>query len=42
VVFATRGARRAYLRYVEHPEASKRHRLLEISGRSRKLVRYAG
>ena len=28
--------------YVEHPEASKRHRLLHIAGRSSGVVRSAG
>ena len=29
-------------RYVEQPDASKRHRLQHIAGRSREVVRYAG
>jgi hypothetical protein len=40
--FLTRGARSAYLRYVEHPEARKHGWVRHIAGRSRKLVRYAG
>jgi len=42
VGFSTRGARSAYLRYVEHPEARKNSWVRCIAGRSRKLVRYAG
>ena len=42
VGFSTRGARSAYLRYVEHPEARKHLWVRCIAGRSRKLVRYAG
>jgi len=42
VGFSTRGARSAYLRYVEHPEARKHRWVWCITGRSRKLVRYEG
>jgi len=42
VGFATRGARSAYLQYVEHPEARKHRWVRHIGARSRKLVRYAG
>jgi len=42
VGFSTRGARSAYLRYVEHPEARKDRWVLFIAGRNRKLVRYTG
>jgi hypothetical protein len=42
VGFSTRGARSAYLRYVEHPDARKERWVRYIAGRSRKLVRYAG
>jgi len=42
VGFSTRGARSAYLRYVEHPEARKGRWVRYIAGRSRKLVRSAG
>jgi len=38
VVFATRGPRRRTWRYVEQPDGSKRRRLPQISGRSRRLV----
>jgi hypothetical protein len=41
-VFSTRGARSAYLRYVEHREARKQRWVRCIGVRSRKLVRYAG
>ena len=42
VGFTTRGARSAYSKYVEHPEARKHRWVRCIAGRSRKLVRYAG
>jgi len=42
VEFATRGARSAYLQYVEHPEARKHRWVGYIGARSRKLVRKAG
>jgi hypothetical protein len=42
VGFSTRGARSAYLRYVEHTEARKHRWVRCIGARSRKLVRYAG
>ncbi len=42
VGFSIRGARSAYLRYVEHPEARKHCWVRCIVDHSRKLVRYAG
>ena len=42
VGFSIRGARSAYSRYVEHPEARKDRWVRYIAGRSRNLVRYAG
>jgi hypothetical protein len=42
VEFSIRGARSAYLRYVEHPEARKHRWVRRIASRSRKLVRNAG
>jgi len=42
VGFSTRGARSAYLQYVEHLEARKHRWAQCIDARSRKLVRYAG
>ncbi len=42
VGFSTRGARSAYLQYVEHPEARKHRWVRCIVARSRDLVRYAG
>ena len=38
----TSRGRSAYLQYVEHPDGSKRRKLLQICGRSRRLVRFAG
>jgi len=41
-VLAVRRAPRAYLRYVEHPDARKRCRLRHPAGRSSEVVRSAG
>jgi hypothetical protein len=38
VGFSARGARSAYLRYVEHPEARTHRWMRCIAGRSRKLM----
>ncbi len=42
VVFSTRGARSRTREYVEHPEARKHRWVRCITGRSSKLMRYAG